>query len=266
MKILITGGSGFLGVRLCQHLGKRHQIVAPTHSDLDISDAKSALLYIERVRPDAVLHCAAISSTAEAQRCPELSEAVNVGGTLNVAVACKSVGAKLLIMSSDQVYEGIATSDPLSEDAPLCPSRIYGQHKLKAETLVRELLPSAVGLRLTWMYDDPNSPLRLNQNILVAMRQACLYQTSIRACTREYRGLTNVWHVVENIEKALSLPGGIYNFGSENLLNSYETYLRFAQLTNTPQQLIVADSTWQRNLSMSIERVRTFAIDFPKTI
>jgi len=266
MKILISGASGFLGVRLCQYLSARHEIVAPSHKDLDIVSREQVCQVIERERPEAVIHCAAISSTGYAQQHPDESYATNVVGTVNIAQACAAIRAKMIYMSSDQIYGGVTLQGPLSENTPVAPNGVYGQHKLEAEKLVQEVLPEAVGLRLTWMYDDPNSPLRLNQNILVNLQNARLSNTPIKACVNELRGITDVWHVVHNIEPALSLPGGIYNFGSENHLNTYETLLRFAERTNTPKELIVADDTWQRNLSMSISRLRSCGIDFPDTV
>lgn len=266
MRILVTGGNGFLGVRLCQHLSPRHEVEAPSHQELEITDAAATLSYINQTKPQAVIHCAAISSTGYAQQHPDESLAINVGGTVNLARACAQTGAKFVYMSSDQVYGGTSQTGPLTEDIPLAPNGIYGQHKLEAECQVQQLLPDAIGLRLTWMYDSPDSPLRLNQNILVNLQTARLNSTPVKACTRELRGLTDVWQVVRNIEKALALPGGIYNFGSENRLNTYETYLRFAAKTNTPAALIIADDTWQRNLSMSINKLRKFGIDFPDTI
>ena len=266
MKILLTGASGFLGARIHQYLATRHEIIAPSHKDFDICSEENASAFILCHRPEAVIHCAAISSTGYAQQHPDESYMVNVVGTLNIAKACAQIEAKMLYMSSDQVYGGVTLMEPLKEDTPLAPNGIYGQHKLQAEQEVQKILPQAVGLRLTWMYDDPSSPLKLNQNILVNLQQARLNNTPIKACTRELRGLTDVWQVVRNIEPALQLPGGIYNFGSENRLNTYETYLAFADKTNTPKQLIIADDSWQRNLSMSIQRLRTHGIDFPDTI
>ena len=265
-KIMITGSSGFLGSRIALYYRDKYELLLPTHAELNISREEAVRAYIEEHQPDIVVHCAALSNTWYCEQHPEESHRVNVQGTVRIAKACKLTGAKLIFMSSDQVYNGTPLLGPLAEDAMLQPVNVYGRHKLEAEQRALWNLPDAVGLRLTWMYDSPDSPLRLNQNILVNLQTARLNSTPVKACTHELRGLTDVWQVVRNIEKALALPGGIYNFGSENRLNTYETYLRFAAKTNTPASLIIPDDTWQRNLSMSINKLRKFGIDFPDTI
>ena len=266
MNIVVFGASGFLGTRLCLHLKARHSVSMPSHEDVDITSSESVKELLGNIRPDIVINCAAISSTAYAQQHPYISYSVNVTGNVNIAMACKRVGAKLIYMSSDQVYGGVKTKGLLAEDEPLMPTGIYGQHKLEAEQAICNILPTAVGLRLTWMYDSPDSPLRLNQNILINMRNAGKENTPVRACSNEFRGLTNVWDVVRNIEKTFTLPGGVYNFGAENVLNSFETYRLIASQTGLDTALIIEDNTWERNLSMSVAKVRNHGIDFPPTV
>ena len=219
-----------------------------------------------------VIHCAAISDTGYAERHPEESFAVNVLGTEHVARACAEVGGKLIYMSSDQVYNGNAESGPLPESVEPCPVSVYGRNKLEAEARVRAIDPTAVGLRLTWMYDLPDSPLKLNRNLLVNLRQAYQEGTLLRVATREYRGITDVRAVVTRLEACLRLPGGAYNFGSENRLSSYETFIQAARLLGygAPERWILPDAErfpeHPRNLAMDISRIRSYGIDFPDTL
>lgn len=268
MKILITGGSGFLGSRLCHHLASSHEVVAPTHQEMDITDADATKQFIGALRPEVVIHCAAISSTAYAQQHPHESQTINVEGTRNIAVACRECGAKMLFMSSDQVYGGVTTQGLLPEDTPLAPTGVYGQQKLEAERIIAELLPTSVSLRLTWMYDRQPSDMPFNSSIFTALNNAKITGQPIRACTREFRGITNVWAVVSMIEVAIQrdLPGGVYNFGCENNYNSYETYRHLAKLADVPLSLIVPDDSWQRNLSMSTAKIKQYNLSFGSTI
>lgn len=227
---MITGSSGFLGSRLAYYLRDKYELLLPTHSELNVSREEAVKAYMEEKRPDAVIHCAALSNTWYCEQHPEESHRVNVQGTVRIAKACKLTGAKLVFMSSDQVYNGTPLLGPLKEDDVLQPVNIYGQHKLEAEQRAGWNLSESVGLRLTWMYDLPTSPMKLNANILVNLQKAFEEGTTIRAAVNEYRGVTNVWEVVKNIEKAISLPGGIYNFGSGNELNSHELFLKAAYL------------------------------------
>ena len=268
-KLLITGGSGFLGCRLAYFLKEKYDLLLPTHDALDISREEAVRAYLEEHRPQAVIHCAALSNTWHCEQHPDASHRVNVQGTVRVAKACKAVGARLLFMSSDQVYNGTPTSGPLPEDALLQPVNVYGRHKLEAEQRALRNLPDAVGLRLTWMYDLPDSRMKQNTGLPLNLKKACDEGTEVRAATHECRGVTYVWDVVRNIEKALALPGGIYNFGCGNALSSHALFLAFARTMDLsdPDRWILPDAdrfaAQPRNLVMDGTRAERHGIHFP---
>lgn len=272
MKLLITGANGFLGSRVASYYKIKHQVSAFGHQMLDITSYGNVEAALSKVKPDVVFHCAAISNTGYAQENPEESHLINVEGTVNVAKVCLKHGIKLIYMSSDQVYNGTRLLGLLPETSPLSPVNVYGKDKLEMEELTQELLPSAVGLRLTWMYDLPTSTMKQNSNLLVNIKRAFETLTPLHVATHEYRGMTNVWDVVKRLEACANLPGGIYNFGSENSLTSFETFTKTAHLmeyANTEQMIIADEERFDaqpRNLSMNIARLRSFGIDFPSTM
>lgn len=271
-KILITGSSGFLGSRLAYFFRNKYELLLPSHSELNVCREEAVKAYMEEHRPEIVIHCAALSNTWYCEQHPEESHRVNVQGTVRIAKACKLTGAKLIFMSSDQVYNGTPMLGPLREEDLLQPITIYGLHKMEAEQRALWNLPDTVGLRLTWMYDMPNSNMKLNSNILVNLQHALSEGKTIQAATHEYRGVTYVWEVVRNMEKAISLPGGIYNYGSSNTLNSYELYLEVAQLMGLkhPTACILPDderfSGQERNLTMDCSLVEKYDIRFHNSI
>lgn len=270
LKMLVTGSQGFLGSRIAQYYADEMEVTACNRQNLDISNAEQVMQVFRTVNPDVVIHCAAVSDTGYAQNHPEESYRVNVQGSLNIAQGCAEVGAKMIYMSSDQVYNGTKRLGLLPEDA-VCPINVYGCDKLEAEKQVAEVLPDAVGLRLTWMYDLPTSPLRLNSNILVNLKNAYDAGNKLNVAVREYRGITNVWDVVKKLHRCMMLPGGVYNYGSENVMNTYETFIQAAQgmgLPN-PETWIIKDEErfkeHPRNLSIDISKIRGYNIDFPST-
>jgi len=271
-KILITGSSGFLGSRLAYYLKDRYELLLPSHSELNVSREEAVKTYIEEHRPEVVIHCAALSNTGYCEQHAEESHRVNVQGTVRIAKACKLTGAKLIFMSSDQVYNGTPMLGPLKEEDVLQPVNIYGQHKLEAEQRAQWNLPESVGLRLTWMYDLPESHMKLNSNILVNLQRAYDERTTLRAATHEFRGVTYVWEVVKNIEKAIDLPGGIYNFGSGKTMNSYELHLKAANLMGLkePSEWILPDverfSDVERNLTMDCSQIEKQGIHFNDSV
>lgn len=267
-RILITGGSGFLGCRLALYYKGKYELLLPTHAELNVSREDAVKKYLEENQPDAVLHCAALSNTWYCEQHPEESHRVNVQGTVKLAKACKLTGAKLIFMSSDQVYNGTPMLGPLKEEDLLQPVNVYGCHKLEAEQRALWNNPDAVGLRLTWMYDLPSSQLKLNSNILVNLQKAHDEGATLKAATHEYRGVTNVWDVVRNMEKTISLRGGIYNYGSGNSLNSYDLHLQAAAIMGLKDasQWILADeerfSDQARNLTMDCSLIENHGILF----
>lgn len=271
MKWLITGAQGFLGSRVAAHYEARHEVVRLRHADVDIADARQVAALVQSLRPEGVIHCAALSDTGYAQQHPDESAAVNLRGTVNVAAACRLAGCKLVYMSSDQVYEGVRRQGALPEASALHPANVYGMHKLQAEQLVAGVWPQAVGLRLTWMYDLPSSTFRPNRGLAVNLARTCADGLSLRAAVREYRGITCVWDVVERLEACFNLPGGVYNFGCGNELNSYETYCAAAVALGLPDpETWITPDTGRfagraRNLTMDLGKLRTQGMDFPTT-
>lgn len=271
-KIMITGGSGFLGSRLALFYKDKYELLLPTHAELNVSREEAVRAYIEEHRPDVVLHTAALSNTWYCEQHAEESHRVNVQGTVRIAKACKLTGAKLVFMSSDQVYNGTPLLGPLAEDAALQPVNVYGRHKLEAEQRTLWNLPDAVGLRLTWMYDLPTSRMKLNTNILVNLQNAHDKGSTLKIATHEFRGVTNVWEVVRNMERVIGLPGGIYNFGSGNELNSHALFLKAAELLglgNASAWILPDDERFAqqpRNLTMGLARIEDHGIRFLNSV
>lgn len=264
--LLITGAGGFLGVRAAMYYKERVQVHACTRPMLDVSDRQAVLREMEALRPEAVLHCAAIADTLYAQNHPEESERINLEGTRNMAIACAQVGARLVYISSDQVYTGCTHGGALREEQAH-PCNVYGVHKLAAEQAAQDALPTAVGLRLTWMYDLPESPYKLNRNVLVNLRAASQSGVPLRGSTRDFRGLTNVWDVVKRLQACFALPGGVYNFGSENARDMLATLREAAALCGyDPARVVTPDDTAVRNLWMDCEKLRAHGVAFPDTL
>lgn len=271
-KLLITGSSGFLGSRLALYYKDKYELLLPTHSQLNVSREEAVMAYMEQFQPDIVLHCAALSNTWYCEQHPDESHRVNVQGTVKIAKACKHIGAKLVFMSSDQVYNGTPVSGPLKEQDVFQPVNVYGRHKLEAEQRALRNNPMSVALRLTWMYNVPGSHMKLNSNILVNIQKALDEGTTIKAATHEYRGVTNVWEVVRNMEQTLELPGGIYNYGSGNHIDSYTLFLKVANIMGAkePSTFILPDeerfSEQTRNLTMDCSLINNFGIRFNDSV
>lgn len=103
MKILVTGGSGRLGTELRALIPG---LVAPTSAEMNLTDAAAVMAVIERERPDVIVHTAAYTNVGGAEKDREACWNANVVGTRNVAAAANAVGAKLVHISTDYVFDG----------------------------------------------------------------------------------------------------------------------------------------------------------------
>lgn len=258
-KILITGASGFVGGRAIEALKDSYILLTPTHQQMDITSKEAVEKYIRTNKPDVILHLAAISNTGYCEEHPEESYLVNVVSVENLAESAERHNAKLVFFSSDQIYNGNHEPGLLSEDVRVSPENHYGRHKLLAEERALAICKGCVALRATWMYDSQKPGMKTHNNFVLNFRNAKENGTPMRFATREFRGITWVEEVVSNIPHTFDLPSGVYNFGAENTMNTYETAVEYAKLLKcNPEELVLADTErfpqHIRNISISMKK------------
>ena len=243
--ILITGAAGFVGRRLMETVPGA--VAAPSLRDASQEDIRRI---VEESGAEAIIHTAAISDIGACQADPEASYRANVQLPLWLAKAAGN--RKLICFSSDQVYSGSKEAGPYSEEMT-APGNVYACHKLEMEQRVLEILPEAVMLRAEWMYDlrapKPNYLL----NVLRA-------EGMVAFSSRQYRGVTYLGEVAENMDRVLALPGGAYNFGSETTLSMQELTKRLAALLGKP--LAVEDAPPRHNLWMDCGKAARYGVVF----
>ena len=262
-KILVTGAGGFVGSRVMQQWAWRYDLCSFPKGFLATAGEDAVRQAVLRQHPDVILHTAAISDTGYCADHPEQAYRANVELPIWLARAAVETGAKLVAFSSDQVYAGVEQSGPLPESISLRPANVYGQGKLEMEQRVQALCPSAVLLRATWMYDLPGYRLPIRGNLPLNLLRAALHGTSVTFSANDCRGVTYVRQVIANLAPALSLPGGVYNFGSSNTENMVHTAQQFAQELDIAVQIEAAD--WPRNLVMDGKKLEKAGIRFDTT-
>jgi dTDP-4-dehydrorhamnose reductase len=152
MKVLVTGYKGQLGYDVVKELEARNISCAGVDiEDFDLSDAAAVLRYITAFGPTSVIHCAAYTAVDQAEDNKELSFAVNVSGTENVARACKAVHAKMVYISTDYVFDGVGDK-PFEVNAVKAPKGQYGITKSLGEDIVTETIPEHFIVRTAWVF------------------------------------------------------------------------------------------------------------------
>ena len=151
MKVLVTGAGGQLGldvVATCTAAGD--DVVALAHGELDVADRDAVHAAVLGAGPDAVIHCAAWTAVDACESDPEKAYAVNAAGPRHVAEASSRVGAHVVHVSTDYVFDG-TKPDPYVEWDATNPLSAYGRSKLGGEQEVARLAPSASIARTAWV-------------------------------------------------------------------------------------------------------------------
>lgn len=152
MKILVTGAAGQLGYDVIKVLKSRNlECLGADLAEFDITDFAATQAYITACRPDAVIHCSAYTAVDKAEDNPEVCMAVNVDGTKNIAKVCKTIGAKMLYVSTDYVFPGRG-EEYYEVDAETGPLSVYGQSKLAGEEIVHTVLQQYFIVRVSWVF------------------------------------------------------------------------------------------------------------------
>ena len=262
-KILLTGAGGFVGSRICQQWQGRYELCTLPRGFLCTADEAAIRAQVETLRPDVILHTAALSDTGFCARHPAEAYRANVELPVWLARAARQTGAKLVAFSSDQVYAGVQQPGPLPETLVLRPANIYGQYKLEAEQRVLDLCPDSVHLRAAWMYDLPGYGLPIRGNLPLDLLRAAIKGEPVRFSRSDHRGVTYVRQVIENLVPAMELPGGVYNFGSGNAEDMVCTARQFAKVLGVTVQ--IKEESWNRNLVMDAAKLERSGIRFAAT-
>ncbi len=149
MRALVFGATGLLGKALMKAWDVDH--VKGVGSAIDIRDASSVTGTVEREQPEAIVLAAAYTDVDGCETNRDLAFAVNSQGAANVAEAAKQAGARLLLVSTDYVFDG-NKSAPYEIDDPVAPATVYGRSKVEAEIRLRQILPECCIVRTSWLF------------------------------------------------------------------------------------------------------------------
>ncbi len=152
MTTLVMGSNGQLGEALAATMPEGREMVGLDLPDLDITDAAALLAICQEIKPAAIVNAAAYTAVDAAESDVALATAVNTDGPANIAAAASAVGARLIHVSTDFVFDGSASS-PYAPDTTPSPLSVYGRTKYDGELAVLNALPdAAMVIRTAWLY------------------------------------------------------------------------------------------------------------------
>ena len=152
-KILVTGINGQLGHDCLIELKDRNyaNVLGTDIDSLDITDERAVKKIISEYRPDIVMHNAAWTAVDKAEQFPEKDYEVNALGTKYIAEACKEIGAKLVYISTDYVFDGKGDKFYETDDKRSGLS-VYGKTKAQGEDFVTAILDKYFIVRISWVF------------------------------------------------------------------------------------------------------------------
>lgn len=152
MRVLVTGANGQLGYDVLRQLKENKiECYGPGRNILDITDEAKVNHCLLSYKPDVVVHCAAYTAVDRAEDEKELCYNINVLGTRCIAQKCKDIGAKMVYISTDYVFDGEGDQPFEVTDKPN-PINYYGQTKYEGELEVQKILEKYFIVRISWVF------------------------------------------------------------------------------------------------------------------
>jgi dTDP-4-dehydrorhamnose reductase len=236
MKVLVTGAHGQLG-RALQPALRKHNVIAFSHATLDITDGPAVDGAITGHGPDVVIHCAAMTDTTRCERDPDRAMAVNAQGTDKVARACARAGARLVAVSTNEVFDG-DTNTAYAEDAATHAINAYGASKLEGERLAAAACEDTLIVRPSWVYGEGGNFV---EKVLAAAHEgkALSFVTDEISTPTSAHDLANA--IVTLVEK--KAPAGVYHLVNDGEASRYDWAVETLRLAGMASIAVSAVTT-----------------------
>lgn len=241
MKIAVVGANGQLGSDVAAAFAKNGDDVIPlTHSDIELSNLDSVSARLRELRPQVVVNTAAMHHVENCEREPEKAFAVNGLGTRNLALVARDVGATLIHVSTDYVFDGAKGSPYEETDAPN-PLNVYGNTKLSGEYFARGTVEKHFVLRTSAIYGRSPCRAKGGLNFIELMLKLAKERGEVRVVDSEFVTPTSTPEIARQMV-ALSRTEcyGLYHATAEGSCSWHEFAREIFTLTGTKVSLEVA--------------------------
>ncbi|HET7120255.1 MAG TPA: dTDP-4-dehydrorhamnose reductase [Solirubrobacterales bacterium] len=217
MKVLVTGAGGMLGRDVVLAAGNAgHDVVGFGHTELDIADSGALAAKFELERPDVVINCAAWTDVDGAEESEEEATAVNGAAAGDVAGAAAGVGASVVYVSSDYVFDG-SKGAPYVETDQTAPLSAYGRGKLAGEEATAAANKRHFVVRSSWLFGIGGS------NFVETMLRLAATQNEVLVVRDQVGSPTYTWHLAYGIVRLIEgVEFGIHHMAAGGTCSWYD--------------------------------------------
>ena len=217
MKVLVTGAAGMLGRDVMLAAGNAgHQVVGFGHAELDVVDSAAVSAKVESERPDVVINCAAWTDVDGAEEHEEEATRINGEGAGNVAAAAAAVGASVVYISSDYVFDG-SKGAPYVETDQTAPLSAYGRSKLAGEEATRLANKRHFIVRSAWLFGIGG------HNFVETMLRLAADHGEVLVVRDQVGSPTYTWHLAYGIVRLIEgVEFGIHHMAAAGSCSWYE--------------------------------------------
>ena len=244
MKIAVIGSNGQLGsdvVRVFVHQGEDARSL--THADIEVSSLESVADCLRSQGPELVVNTAAMHHVENCEREPSKAFAVNAVGARNLATVTRDLGAVLIHISTDYVFDGKKDEPYVENDIPL-PLNVYGNSKLAGEYFVRTLNPKHFVLRTSALYGKQPCRAKGGQNFVDLMLRLARERGRVRVVDSEFVSPTPTADVARQIAALAHCDAyGLYHATAEGSCSWYEFAREIFSVAEIDVKLEVASPT-----------------------
>jgi dTDP-4-dehydrorhamnose reductase len=212
VKTLVIGARGMLGADLCRIWAENDvEVVGLDLPELDVRDAGQVLEAMHRLRPERVVHLAALTDVDGCELDPDAAYLTNTAGTQHVALACQNYGSELIYVSTLAVFNGEKSEAYIELDTP-DPRSVYSRSKYQAEMIVRELVERHYIARAGWMFGGGQHDKKFVGKILAQARE----RTELKAVNDKFGSPTYTVDFTRGLMRLCA--SGLY--GTYHLVNT----------------------------------------------
>ncbi len=235
-KVLLFGGSGLVGSGIKQFLSDRYQIIAPAHTEVDVTKKNQVAAIIEKVHSDSIIYAVGLADIEKAEREPDLGYLLNAKIPSFIAKKAASFNIPLLYFSTNAVFDGVEKMRPYKETDRTRSISQYGKSKLEGEQMVMKISDKNCVVRLIMPY---SAMLTKRKNFVLTILDAFKHEEKIYGITDQFINPICINNIADAVYELIkNCAGGIYHIGATDYVTNIEFIRKLARIFNLNENLI----------------------------